>query len=250
MNSRPNISFFCPAYYDEKNIETVVAKAIDVLSRHAGKFEILIVDDGSPDATGEVADRLAQAHPEVKVIHHPENLGYGAALRTGFANAKLYEFVCFTDGDNQFDFNEIIKMLPLLDRFDVVTSYRTTKAYSNWRKFISFVYNLLVRVMFRSPFRDVSSSLKIFRREVIDAMRLRSTSPFIDAEILVNAVAMGYRVDEVAIFSYPRLHGRSSSVKLKNILATVRDMMATWLRLKASPPRRPAPKPVSGGVSG
>ncbi len=229
---KPNISFFCPAYYDEKNIETVINKALRVLSEHANDYEILIVEDGSPDNTAQVADDLAARHEKVRVIHHPKNKGYGAALQTGFQNANMYEYVCFTDGDNQFDFNEIVKMIPLMQHYDVVISYRLTKPYGIIRKFISKVYNLMVRFLFNMPFRDVNSSLKIFKREVIDAIEIESTSPFVDPEILVKAQRLGYRINEVGILSYPRLYGRASSVKPKNIVATIRDMFRLWWRLK------------------
>jgi|YNPNPStandDraft_1061719.scaffolds.fasta_scaffold19634_2 glycosyltransferase involved in cell wall biosynthesis len=244
-STKPNISFFCPAYYDEKNIETVVHKALRVLSEHANEYEILIVEDGSPDNTAQVADELAARHERVRVIHHPRNKGYGAALQTGFKHANMYEYVCFTDGDNQFDFNEIVKMIPLLDDYDVVISYRITKPYGIVRKAISKVYNLMVRFLFKMPFRDVNSSLKIFKREVIDSISIESVSPFVDPEILVKAQRLGYRINEVGILSYPRLYGRASSVKPKNILATLRDMFRLWWRLQTGQGigRGPLPAP-------
>ena len=230
--AKPDISFFCPAYYDEKNIRTVVEKAVDVLEKHAGNYEILVVEDGSPDDTARVADELSKKYDKVRVIHHPTNRGYGAALKTGFENVDMYPFVCFTDGDNQFDFYDIIKMIPLLEDYDAVISYRLTKAYGVVRKGISSGYNLLVRALFGIPFRDVNSSLKIFRREVIDSIEIESTSPFVDPEILVKAHALGFRINEVGILSYPRQHGRSSSLKPMNILSAVRDMFRLWWRTR------------------
>ena len=119
---KPTISFFCPAYYDEKNLPLLIPKAVEVLKKNAEKFEIIIIEDGSPDGTGRVADELAQQLPNIRVIHHSTNLGYGATIRDGFRYAK-YDFVMYTDGDVQYDITEFEPYLILLQKeFNVIKS--------------------------------------------------------------------------------------------------------------------------------
>src|SRR3989344_664429 len=113
------ISFFCPAYNDEENLPKLIPVVHDFLSRVSKKFEIIIVEDGSPDKTGEAADSLARQYPNVSVIHHTKNLGYGAALKDGFRNVR-YAYVMYTDGDNQYDVREFEPYLNLLSQADVL----------------------------------------------------------------------------------------------------------------------------------
>tara|TARA_B100000315_G_C14544941_1_gene572754 strand:+ start:58 stop:792 length:735 start_codon:yes stop_codon:yes gene_type:complete len=223
-NKKYNISFFCPAYYDEKNIEKVIEKANHLFSSCAKDYEIVIVNDGSPDKTGEIAEMLAKKYEKVRAVHHETNKGYGAAIKTGFREAKKFEYVCFTDGDDQYDVLELQNMLRLLNRYDIIISFRYEKAYSAVRVLISYIYNVLLRFLFRSPFRDISCSLKIFSREVIDRIEIESDSPFVDAEIIFKSMLMGFHIGEVGINSYPREFGKSTSTSLTNIMLTLKDI--------------------------
>ena len=120
------VSFFCPAYHDEHNLPKLIPVVFEFLSRVSGKFEIVIVEDGSPDQTGEVAEKLSRQYPNVRVIHHAKNFGYGAALKTGFLNSK-YEYVMYTDGDNQYDIREFEPHLFLLKDADVLKGFAEKK---------------------------------------------------------------------------------------------------------------------------
>lgn len=221
------ISLFFPVYRDERTIERVATKALRVLGELTEDFEIIVVNDGSPDRAGEIADELARQSPRVRVIHHGTNLGYGRALRTGLEAAR-YEWIAFTDGDDEYEVEDLRKLWRLRDRYDLILTFRYAKRYGSARIFISWVYNNVLRSVFRTRYRDISCGLRLIRREVAAELPLRSSSPFIGAEIAIKTMLKGFRVGEVGIQTFPREFGHGSSTSLKNILATVRDMRAVY----------------------
>jgi glycosyltransferase involved in cell wall biosynthesis len=220
---KPNISLFYPVYNDERTVESLTLKAISVLKDISSNYEIIIVNDGSPDKSGEIADKLASDIPEVRVVHHATNKGYGAAIKSGFANAN-YEWVCFTDGDDEYDIHDLKRLIKLKDFYDLIITFRYVKLYSNMRIFISAVYNKVLRFIFRSPYRDISTGLRLMRKDVYEELSLISDSPFIGAEITLRTMLKGYRVGEMGIQTFPREIGSGSSTSMKNILKTIKDM--------------------------
>lgn len=227
LEEKPNISVFFPVYQDELTVERVTRKALDILANIAADYEVLIIDDGTPCRAGEIADRLAEENPKVRVIHHPRNLGYGAAIRTGLANVR-YEWVCFTDGDDEYDIYDLYKLIRLKNYYDLIITFRYVKAYSGFRIFISWVYNVVLRMLFKTRYRDISTGLRLMRRELVDELDLQSTSPFIGAEIAIKTMLKGFRVGEVGIQTFPREFGRGSSTSMRNIIATIQDMLACY----------------------
>lgn len=223
-SAKPTISFFCPAYNDEENLPILIPKSVKVLKEVSSKFEILIVEDGSPDNTSAVADKLSRKYPFLKVIHHNRNLGYGAALRKGFLRANKYDYVFFTDGDNQFDVSELKKMVLHLKKYDVVIGFRKNRALSKKRLIQTFFYNWMVRTIFKLKVKDINCSMKIIKRSALDGIKLNSTSPFIEAELLVKLKSRGIKIKEVGVSHYPRLFGEASGGKLSVIIDTLRDM--------------------------
>ena len=219
-----SISFFCPAYYDEKNLPILIPKVHSFLSSITDTFEIIIVEDGSPDKTGDVADELATRFPYVRVIHHERNMGYGAALRDGFVQAR-YDYVMYTDGDNQYDVTEFGPYLHLLKSADVISGYVTEKAVTFRRKVQSFVYNWLIRVLFFVWCRDIDCAMKVYSRKALSAMTIKSTSAFIDAEMIIKTKKAGLTVAQFPVSHFPRSSGLASGSKLNVILPTVRDMI-------------------------
>jgi glycosyltransferase involved in cell wall biosynthesis len=217
------VSLFFPVYRDEGTVRTVAEKAVRLLAAFGDQHEIIIVDDGSPDRAGEIADELAREHPCIRVIHHATNRGYGAAVRTGLAACR-FEYICMTDGDDQYEVEDFRKLLRLRDRYDLIITFRYKKIYSSNRIFISWVYNRLLRFLFRTPFRDVSTGLRMVRRSLIEDLSLEANSPFIGAEIAIKAMLKGYRVGEVGIQTFARSFGAGSSTSLPNIVATLRDV--------------------------
>jgi glycosyltransferase involved in cell wall biosynthesis len=220
---KPNISLFYPVYNDERTVESLTLKAISVLKDISSNYEIIIVNDGSPDKSGEIADKLASDIAEVRVVHHATNKGYGAAIKSGFANAN-YEWVCFTDGDDEYDIHDLKRLIKLKEFYDLIITFRYVKLYSNMRIFISAVYNKVLRFIFRSPYRDISTGLRLMRKSVYEELTLISDSPFIGAEITLRTMLKGYRVGEMGIQTFPREIGSGASTSMKNILKTIKDM--------------------------
>jgi glycosyltransferase involved in cell wall biosynthesis len=224
------LSVFFPAYHDEKNIEKTTLDALRAI-REMGirTFEIIIVEDGSPDRTGEVADALAAQHPEVRVIHHERNLGYGAALRAGFLAAR-HDWVFYTDGDHQFDLEELKRFVDLTAYADMVVGFRVNKRYSTYRKLTSFFYNLLLRLLFDVRDRDVDCAFKIYRRALFDHIGIESRDAFIDAEIAIKARLLDYRSIEVGVTHLPRLDGISTGARPSVIFRTLGELFRYWRR--------------------
>jgi glycosyltransferase involved in cell wall biosynthesis len=227
MADRPRVSLFFPVYRDEATVERMTGKALAVLEELAAEYEVIIVNDGSPDRAGELADAIAAADPRVRVIHHAENLGYGEALRSGLRAAR-FDWIGFTDGDDEYEVGDLAKLLRLQDHYDLIITFRYAKRYGSWRIFVSFVYNHLLRFLFQTRYRDVSCGLRLIRKAVVDDLDLTSTSPFIGAEVAIKTMLKGYRVGEVGIQTFPRDFGRGSSTSLRNILATIRDMRRVY----------------------
>jgi glycosyltransferase involved in cell wall biosynthesis len=216
---------FCPAYYDELNIPKVVEGAIRVLEElELADYEITIVEDGSPDRTGEVADEMAARYEKVRVIHHEVNRGYGAALKTGFESAR-FEYVFYTDGDNQFDLDELKRFVALLPYTDIVSGFRIEKQYSTYRKFTSFIYNLILRILFDIPDRDVDCAFKLYPTELFSKFTIESRDAFIDAEIAIKARLLGYQSVEVGVRHLPRMDGISTGARPSVIFRTIGEIL-------------------------
>jgi glycosyltransferase involved in cell wall biosynthesis len=234
------LSWFFPAHNEEANLEPLVEEARTALGELAEAWEIVIVDDGSRDRTPRLADDLAAADPErVRVVHHPTNLGYGAALRSGFAAAR-YELVAFTDGDRQFQVADIARLIDRLrepDAPDVVAGYRIRRADPLVRTLYAGLYRLANRVFFGLRVRDVDCACKVFRREALSGLRVESGGAFFSAELLIKLSASGRRVAEVGVPHYPRTAGSPTGAKPAVVLRAVRDFWALRLRLWAAPRR-------------
>jgi glycosyltransferase involved in cell wall biosynthesis len=214
-----------------------VERALADIGPLVASMEIVIVDDGSTDRTPELADALAAAHPEVRVVHQ-ENRGYGGALRTGFASSRG-RLISFSDGDLQFDLTEMGRLLARLDDparkpVDVVIGYRIRRRDPAHRIFIAKTYNAIVSVLFGLRVRDIDCAMKLFRREVFDGLRLETDSPFLSAELLIKLRARGERMAQVGVNHYPRTAGTNTGASFRKILRTFRDIgklrLALWFR--------------------
>lgn len=225
MNKDITLSIFFPAYYDENNIEKVVQKAVKVAEELELKdYEITIIEDGSPDKTGEAADRLAKQYEKVKVIHHKKNMGYGATLYEGFTTAS-YDYVFYTDGDNQFDLEELKKFVALIPYSDIVIGYRKKKQYSTYRKLTSFIYNLTLRLMFGIDYVDIDCAFKLIKRDLFDKIEIQTKDAFIDAEIMIQAKILEYSTTEIGVKHLPRLDGISTAARPSIILRTIKEII-------------------------
>jgi glycosyltransferase involved in cell wall biosynthesis len=230
------LTYFFPAHNEAENIEALVREALEVLPTLAERFEVIAVNDGSRDSTGALADRLAARHPDtVRVVHHPTNLGYGAALRSGFGAAR-YALVCFTDGDRQFriaDLARLIERLGQADSPDVVAGYRIKRADPLVRRVYARLYRLALVIFYGLTLRDVDCACKLFRRRALEGVRLESGGAFLSAELLIKVRARGHRVAEVAVPHYPRVAGRQSGANPRVVLRAIRDFwrLRIWLWL-------------------
>ncbi len=232
------LSFFFPAHNEEANLRPLVEEALSTLPDLADEFEIIVVDDGSRDATPLIADELAALHPGiVRAVHHPANRGYGAALRSGFRAAR-HDLVAFIDGDRQFrvaDLARLIERLHEADRPDVVAGFRIRRADPLVRTVYARIYRLANRIFFGLRVRDVDCACKLFRRTSLAGIRVESGGAFFSAELLVKLRASGCRIAEVGVPHYPRTAGSPTGARPSVVFRAVRDFWGLRLRLWASP---------------
>ena len=229
------LSYFFPAHNEEANVAGLVEEALDSLPAIAETFEIIIVNDGSRDRTQAIADELTAAHPGVvRAVHHPTNLGYGGALRSGFGAAR-YELVAFTAGDRQFRVEDIGRLTERLaedDAPDVVVGYRIRRADPIVRTLYARAYRLANRLFFGLRVTDVDCACKVFRREALDGIHVESEGAFFSAELLIKLRAAGRSIAQVGVPHYPRLAGSPTGAKPQVILRAIRDFwrlrIAMW----------------------
>jgi glycosyltransferase involved in cell wall biosynthesis len=228
------LSYFFPAHNEEANVRELVAEALETLPSLAEAFEIIIVDDGSRDATGAIADELTATNPGVvRAVHHPTNLGYGAALLSGFRAARE-ELVAFTDGDRQFrvaDLGRLTARLGAADRPDVVVGYRIKRADPVIRTIYARLYRLANRVWFGLKVRDVDCACKLFRRDALAGIAVESGGAFLSAELLIKLHAAGRSIVEVGVPHHPRTAGSPTGAKPSVIFRAVRDFWRLRLRM-------------------
>ena len=232
----PGLSFFFPARNEELNVAPMVAQALDALPRYADRVEVTVVDDGSTDDTGKIADALSQTDPRVKVVHNRPGRGYGGAVRAGFMSATQ-PFIFFTDGDQQFEVADFGRLMAAMGPgVDAVIGYRLKLEYPWRHKLVSHVYNLVIRALFAGGWRDVDCAFKLFRAEVFERVplsRVRSNGAFFSPELLITLRANGIVMREVGIPHHKRMHHEPTGTSLKTILKAIRDLLllrfAMWL---------------------
>jgi glycosyltransferase involved in cell wall biosynthesis len=230
------LSVFFPAYNDAPSLPKLIAKTFATLEANAADFEVIVVNDGSQDDTGAVLAELARQYgPQMRVITHPENRGYGGALRTGFASAKK-DFVFYTDGDGQYDVGELPKLLALMDTdVSFVNGYKLERNDPWHRIVIGKVYNQFARFLFQVSLRDIDCDFRLIRRSLLEEVHLESTSGTICVELVRKLELCGMEVREVGVHHYPRLHGKSQFFRFKSLLTTFGQLMRLWWWLLVRP---------------
>jgi glycosyltransferase involved in cell wall biosynthesis len=222
------ISVVLPAYNEEDNIERQVRSVDEVLAAmHFDDYEVVVVDDGSRDATRAVCEALRESVPKLRLLVHEVNQGYAAALRTGFTSAAM-PLVFYTDADNQFDVRELKNLLPGIDDYDIVCGFRIYRFDPFSRLVLSWGYNLLVRLLFQIRVRDVDCAFKLFRREVFDRINIESKKFFVDTEILAKASRLGLKMTEIGVRHYPRTAGEST-VRPSHVISTLAEIATMWV---------------------
>ncbi len=227
------LSVFFPCINEEGNIEDIVHKAEQVLKKLKLKHEIIIVDDGSTDRTGQIADQLAQGNSNIRVIHHSKNLGYGEALKSGFYNAR-YGTIVYTDGDGQFDFSEIHKFLDKIKDSDVIIGYRIKRRDSFLRVLFNKGWKLSLLAFFGLTLKDVDCGFKMVNSKVLEKIPHLESSrgAMINAELVIKAKKLGFKIAQVGVNHYPRLSGKPTGANLRVIIKSYLDFLKLWWRLR------------------
>jgi glycosyltransferase involved in cell wall biosynthesis len=227
----PSVSMFFPAYNDGGTIASLVIRAVQTASRLTPDFEVIVVNDGSSDATGEIADELARTYPQVRVVHHARNRGYGGALRTGFATATK-DLIAYTDGDAQYDPAELeVLWNRLTPDADMVTGYMIQRSDPMHRIIIGRLYHHTVKLLFRLRVRDVDCDFRLMRREIFSRVKLERDTGVICLEMMRKIQDAGFRVVEVPVHHYHRTHGRSQFFNVRRVFWTGVDVLKLWVQL-------------------
>lgn len=245
---KPGLSVFFPAYNDSGTIASLVITALHTARRLTPDCEVIIVNDGSADATAEIADELARTYPEVRVVHHPRNRGYGGALRSGF-EAATRELVFYTDGDAQYDPSE---MALLWDRFDdqvdLVNGYKISRSDPFHRIVIGRVYHHTVKRLFGLRVRDVDCDFRLMRRSIFDTVALEKNSGVICLEMMKKIQDAGFRIAEVPVHHYHRAYGKSQFFNFRRLFKTAVDVGRLWFTLVVRGEHRRADAAVKAGA--
>jgi len=225
-----SLSIFFPAYYDENTVEPLTRACVETARSLTDDFEILIIDDHSPDKTGEIADRMAREFKEVRAIHHPRNKGVGEAMITGYAESKK-DYVFYTDGDAQYDVRELPLLVEQAEHSDLVIGYRLKRAEGLRRTFTSRSFHMLIWFFFGIYFRDMDCSFKLIHQRVLKNIRFHTQSGLIDAEILIQARKMKVPIVEVGVHHYNRQFGTSRCLRISLVMVMLRDIVRLRLKL-------------------
>jgi glycosyltransferase involved in cell wall biosynthesis len=225
-----SLSIFFPCHNEEDHVERTTRRALEVGREIGVDFEVIVVDDGSTDRTHEIAERLAAEEAAVRVVRHERNLGYGAALRTGFESATK-EWVFYTGGDGQFDIGELPDLVSLTADFDVISCFRIRRRDPWLRRLNSIAWNSLVNILFNLRIRDVNCAFKLVRREVFGRIEMSSQGALIDTEILARAHRMGYRITQRGVQHYARTSGIQSGAAPKVILKAFGELFKLRRRI-------------------
>ena len=231
VSARPSLSIFFPAYNDAGTIASLALIAHMTARTLTDDYEVIVVEDGSPDHTGALLDEMARYFPWLKVVHHPRNRGYGGALRSGFAAASK-ELVFYTDGDAQYDPREMAKLWEALTPgVDFVNGYKTFRSDPLHRIVIGRVYHWFVKLWFGLRLRDVDCDFRLMRRTVLDRVALTRSSGVICVELMKNVQDHGFRVAQVPVHHFHRSYGKSQFFNFPRVARTLLDLIRLWVDL-------------------
>jgi glycosyltransferase involved in cell wall biosynthesis len=250
------LSLFFPAYNDAGSIQEVVMAYYAEARRFAAEVEVIVVNDGSRDGTGEILEALARELPDLRVIHHPTNRGYGAALITGFGHCA-HDLIFYTDGDGQYRPDDMQALFAALDPdTDVVNGYKTSRADGWVRGLTGWLYRVTTRVFFGIRLRDIDCDYRLIRRRAMEGLSLTSHTGVICTEMVYKWQRKGCRIVEVPVSHFRRRHGRSQFFTFRHLSNAAVGLARLWLRLQSggNGPLKPAsaaatPRTVRRGVT-
>jgi hypothetical protein len=240
------LSLCMPAYNERENIVDTLDSACAILPQFVAKFEVVVVDDGSRDGTGRVVEDYARREPRVRLVTHPQNRGYGAAVTSGLRAAQG-ELVVFTDSDGQFCLLDLPRLLTLRHRYDLIIGYRKHRADPFYRRLNAWAWNVLVWAVLGVRVRDLDCAFKLLPRGVVDRLRLTATGAAINAEIMAQCVRNGLSIREVPVGHYPRHHGEPTGARLRVIARAFREL-AILRKYRRSPELTWDPEPGADEV--
>ena len=225
-----SVTIFFPCHNEQDNVARVTEQAVAVAENLRGDYEIIIIDDGSTDDTGRIADEIAATQDRVRVVHHERNQGYGAALQSGF-KAATKDLVFYTDGDGQFDIGELPGLLPLMQEYDIVSGYRLNRQDNLVRILGGWVWTRLNCLVFSLNLRDIDCAFKLYKRAIFDTIKMESTGALIDTEILARAAKKGYRITQKGVHHFPRTTGRQTGASPGVVLRALRELLRLRRRI-------------------
>jgi len=229
--TRPSLSIFFPAYNDAGTIASLALVAHMTARDLTDDYEVIVVDDGSPDHTGALLDEMSRSFPWLRVVHHGTNRGYGGALRTGFQTASK-ELVFYTDGDAQYDPRELVRLYEAFsDEVDFVNGIKIERNDPFHRKVIGRMYHTFVKTMFGLHLRDVDCDFRLMRRSVFEKVHLTRSSGVICVELMKKVQDHGFRLAQVPVHHFHRTYGKSQFFNFPRVARTLADLTRLWWEL-------------------
>ena len=248
--SPPSLSVFFPAYNDSGTIASLVITALKSAAKLTPNYEVIVVNDGSSDSTAQILDELARVYPQLRIVTHPVNRGYGGALRSGFANASK-DVIFYTDGDAQYDPAEMELLWPNMRAgVDLVNGFKISRSDPWHRIVIGRIYHHTVKLLFGLRVRDVDCDFRMMRRSIFDRVHLEKNSGVICLEMMKKIQDAGFTIVEVPVHHYHRAHGQSQFFNFRRVVRTGIDVMKLWHALVIKQMHRRTPQPAGEEVGG
>ena len=229
--SKLSLSIFFPVYNDWGTIPSMVISAIMTAEQISDDYEIILVDDGSREQTKAIVKFLEEKFRQVRVITHPQNRGYGGALKSGIRNASK-EYIFYTDGDAQYDVRELLRLAEAInDQVDVVNGWKIKRHDPFYRVWLGKMYQYTAKLLFSLPIRDVDCDFRLMRRAVFEGIQLESNSGTICVEMIFKLARKGVRFAEVPVTHFFRTSGKSEFFNFRRLVRVARDLSSLWIRL-------------------
>jgi glycosyltransferase involved in cell wall biosynthesis len=234
----PELSLVLPVHNEVENIRWLLPHLATTLPTLAERSEIIIVDDGSSDGGGALATALAtELGLDLRIVRHRQKSGYGATVGDGLRAARL-AYVAFTDADGQFEVADFAQLVPLLADADLVGGWREQRQDAAMRSVVSWVFNTLVLILYRLPYRDIDCAMKMMRRELLDSVDLHARSALINTELYYKARHAGWRIAQHPVPHHPRRAGRRSGARPRAIARAIKELIVFRWTMRRSLPKR------------